>query len=424
MIGGETGMAAGDRAGEPAARERTGSEPPDLSEAGLGSPPAAPEPIGLVRFFAFQTVAEFSFTGGVWILYLQSRGFSLAEIGLAESVFHLAPITLELPSGSFADVLGRKWSLVVGALLTAASAALMLAADSLWLVLPAMYLSGASYAFRSGAIQAFLYDSLAAGEERGRFTGLWGKVLSASYVVLAATTWLGAALAERDFTWPYALTIASGLAAAWLASGLREPARERASHRGIVRTVRDALGIIRGRPGLARLLVFGSMLFTLLTLVGLYAQAVLAEQGLPPSRIGLVIGATFLCTAVGSWFADRLGRRWGFWAWTPLVTLAIVGGALGMGSGVLVLAVGLYLLAEFATGVFEPLLAAEINEGLPGAQRATILSVEGFLFSFTMVWAFPLFGLAAERFGWLAAFAVASLVPLALLGPLLRARRG
>jgi len=81
------------------------------------------------------------------------------------------------------------------------------------------------------------------------------------------------------------------------------------------------------------------------------------------------------------------------------------------------------LLAELATGVFEPLLAAQINEGLPGAQRATILSVEGFLFSITMVWAFPLFGAAAERFGWFAAFAAAALVPLALLAPLLRARR-
>ena len=417
-------MTGRDQPGHRATGLASAGEPLAVGEPEPPSTADAPSPPGLARFFAFQTVAEFSFTGGIWILYLRHRGFSLAEIGLAESVFHLAPITLELPSGSFADVIGRKSSLVAGALLIAASAALMLRADSLWLLLPAMYLNGAAYAFRSGATQAFLYDSLAAGEESGRFTGLWGKLLSASYVVFAATTWLGAALAERDFAWPYGLTVASGLAAAWLASGLREPERERAVHRGMAGTIREALGLIRGKPGLARLLVFGAVLFTLSTLVALYAQAVLAEQGLPPSRVGLVIGVTFLCTAVGSWFAGRLGGRWGFRTWTPLVTLAIVGAALGMGSGVLALAVGLYLLAEFVTGVFEPLLAAAINEGLPGAQRATILSVEGFLFSFTMVWAFPLFGVAAERFGWLAAYALAALVPLALLGPLLRARNG
>jgi hypothetical protein len=47
-------------------------------------------------------------TGGIWILYLKSRGLSLAEIGLAESAFHLAPVLLELPSGSFADLVGRR----------------------------------------------------------------------------------------------------------------------------------------------------------------------------------------------------------------------------------------------------------------------------------------------------------------------------
>ena len=79
------------------------------------------------------------------------RGFSLSEIGLAEACFHLAPVTLELPSGSFADVLGRKWSLAAGALLMGVSTALMFVADSIWMLLPAMYLNGASYAFRSGS---------------------------------------------------------------------------------------------------------------------------------------------------------------------------------------------------------------------------------------------------------------------------------
>jgi MFS family permease len=394
---------------EPSAAPATG--PPATPSPG---PPAA-EPVGLRRFYAYQVVAEFYFTGGIWILYLQSRGFSLAEIGLAESVFHLAPVTLELPSGSIADVLGRKWSLVAGCLLGALSAALMLQADSLLWLLPAMFLGGASYAFRSGATQAFLYDNLAAGDGAGRYAGLWGRLLSVSYVVIAATTWLGAFLADRSFVLPYALTITSGLAAAGLAAGLREPPRERSAHRSLTRTVAEALRIVRGHPGLAAMLAFGAGLATLLTLIGLYAQAVFAEYGLPPSQIGFIIGSTLLFTALGSWFSGRIGVRVGFVRATVATTIATVGAGLGLGSGVLALAVGLYLLAELITGVFEPLLSDRINRGLPAAQRATILSVEGFLFSVTMIWAFPLFGAAAGRVGWLAAYAGAGLVVLALL---------
>lgn len=381
-------------------------------------------PPGLGRFYAYQVVAELYFTGGIWILYLQHRGFSLPEIGLAESVFHLAPVTLELPSGSIADVLGRKWSLVAGCLLSTASAALMLRADSLAWLLPAMFLGGASYAFRSGATQAFLYDNLAAADGAGRYAGLWGRLLSVSYLVIAATTWLGGVLADRSFVLPYALTIVAGLTAAALAAGLREPERERAAHRSLTRTVREALVIVRGHPGLAALLAFGAGLATLLTLIGLYAQAVFSEQGLPPSRIGLVIGSTMLCTALGSWFSGRIGVRIGFVRAIVAATIATVGAALGMGSGVLLLTVGLYLLAELVTGVFEPLLSERVNRGLPAAQRATILSVEGFLFSITMIWAFPLFGAVAGRFGWLAAYAGAGLVVLLLLAGWLATERG
>lgn len=384
--------------------------------------PAA-TPTGLGRFYAYQVVAELSFTGGIWILYLQHRGFSLPEIGLAESVFHLAPVTLELASGSIADVLGRKWSLVAGCLLATASAALMLRADSLPWLLPAMYLGGASYAFRSGATQAFLYDNLAETDGAGRYAGLWGRLLSVSYLVIAATTGLGGVLADRSFALPYALTIGAGLLAAALAAGLREPARERPAHRSLLRTVREALGIVRTHPGLAALLAFGAGLATLLTLIGLYAQAVLSEQGLAPSQIGPIIGATLLCTALGSWFSGRIGVRIGFVRAIVATTIATVGAALGMGSGMLLLTVGLYLLAELVTGVFEPLLSERLNRGLPAAQRATILSVEGFVFSIAMIWAFPLFGAAAGRFGWLPAYAGAGLVVLLLLAGWLATER-
>ena len=50
--------------------------------------------------------------GSVWVMLLALRGFSLVEIGLAESVFHVVSLCCELPSGLLADVLGRKRTLL------------------------------------------------------------------------------------------------------------------------------------------------------------------------------------------------------------------------------------------------------------------------------------------------------------------------
>ncbi|MDP9354893.1 MAG: hypothetical protein M3R02_06345, partial [Chloroflexota bacterium] len=56
--------------------------------------------VALRRYYGFQLLSEVNLTGGIWILFLQERGLSLGQIGLAEALFHLAPITLELPTGS------------------------------------------------------------------------------------------------------------------------------------------------------------------------------------------------------------------------------------------------------------------------------------------------------------------------------------
>ena len=386
------------------------------SAATLAAVAAAPPGTNLRRFYAFQVINDFSFTAGIWIIFLQSRGFSLAEIGLAESAFHLAPVTLELPSGSFADVLGRKWSMTVSALLMAGSTTLMFVADSLWLLLPAMYLNGAAYAFRSGAQQAFLFDSLDDEPSGNRFTSLLGRLNAVAYTAIAATTAIGASLAERTYALPFGLAAGAGLAAAFLAAGLKEPRRPAEGRRGMRGTITDSLRIVHGDRQLLALIVFAASLWTVSALVHLYAQAVLAERGLAPSQIGLVLSATLFTTALGSWLAGRLTSLRPFRFWTVVATGAIAGSGLLLSGAPLPLALLGLIVAELFAGTFEPMIAQRVNTAITSAQRATILSVEGFLYSVTMIWAFPLFGWTAERSGWLPAYGVAGWVVVTLLG--------
>jgi Na+/melibiose symporter-like transporter len=283
-------------------------------------------------------------------------------------------------------------------------------------LLPAMYLNGAAYAFRSGAQQAFLFDSLAQDPAGNRFTSLLGRLNAVAYIAIASTSALGAALAEWDFAWPFGLAVGASLAAAWLAAGLQEPQRDRASHRGMASTIREALRIVRGNRPLLSLVVFAAALWTASALVHLYAQAVLTERGLSPSQIGLVFGVTLFATALGAALAGHLTRLRPFRFWTVAATGAIAGSALLLGGASPLVAVVGLVVAELFAGAFEPIVAQRVNDAITSAQRATILSVEGFLYSVTMIWAFPLFGWAAERWGWLQAYAVAAIIAVALLG--------
>ncbi|MBX6343185.1 MAG: MFS transporter, partial [Thermomicrobiaceae bacterium] len=332
------------------------------------------------RFYAYRLLSEARFESAIWIIYLRSRGLSLTEIGLAESAFHLAPILLEIPSGSFADLAGRRWSLATSAGLVAASAALLWSAHAFPVAAAALFLNGASYSFRSGADQAYLYDALREGEaEPAGYVGILGRLLGASYLVGACATWLGAALSEASYGYTFALAIGAGLAGLWLAAGLAERPRRGTRAEGSAR-LRGHAGemarALRARPAVAAMLALSAVYWTALTVAQLYFQAAFAARGLSNARIGFVLALVLLINAAGAAAAGRLHRVGPFRA--QFVALAGVTGVGLLGTAVAPLgpAIAAYLVAQGASGLIEPLVSGWYNERLPAALRATLLSVE------------------------------------------------
>jgi MFS family permease len=378
---------------------------------------AAPAPSGgtLRRFYAYRLLSEAQFASAIWIIFLRSRGFSLTEIGFAESAFHLAPVLLELPSGSVADLVGRRWSLATSALLVAASSALIYGAHALPLVMLAMFLNGASFSFRSGADQAYLYEAL--GDRQHGFAGILGKLLGASYIVAAVTAWLGASLSDLSYAWPYGLTIGLALGGVWLAVGLAEPPRARhvdGASASIKQHAREAWSLLHGRRDVTALLLFSGPFWAASTIAFLYFQAAFADRGLSNGAIGLILGAVTVINAVGTASAARLTRYGSFGK--QIVTLTSLSGAgiIGVASGSLTLAIAAYFVANLASGVIEPVMYTWFNNQLPSEQRATLLSVESWVFSLTMIVAFPAAGWLAGGHGWGALYVLCGSVKITL----------
>lgn len=353
----------------------------------------------ITRFIGWHLTSQTSFMGAIWILYLQHRGYSLTEIGLAEAAFHLAPVLVELPSGSFADLIGRRWSLALSSAMVLLSNGFLFHAGSLPVVLIAMFFTGASYSFRSGADQAFLFDALS-DDQRSRYGRVFGRLLAVGYLVSGATNWIGAMLSEVAYGLPLLL---SGIFAACgivLAIGLTEPPRERAhiDNRGLRDHIADVGSVLRERPAVAAMLGVAAVFWVSLTIAELYVQAVFSDRGLGNGTIGLLIGTMFVAISAGTAVGGQL--RGGFaWQWPVLVSIT-GGGVMLIGVETVALAVGAFFFAQFASGVIETRLSAWYNAQLPSSKRATVLSIESWLFSCLMIGLFPLAGWVAGRHGW------------------------
>lgn len=97
---------------------------------------------------------------GAWVAILAARGYSLVEIGFAETVFHITSLIFEIPSGVLADVFGRKTMLIVSTVMRMIGNAIMIASCNLPMVCASIAFQALSYNFASGSGDALAYDSL------------------------------------------------------------------------------------------------------------------------------------------------------------------------------------------------------------------------------------------------------------------------
>ncbi len=61
--------------------------------------------------YIYEMISGLQIVDLVWVLFLIQRGFSLAEAGIAEGVFHVVSMCCEIPSGMLSDLIGRKKTL-------------------------------------------------------------------------------------------------------------------------------------------------------------------------------------------------------------------------------------------------------------------------------------------------------------------------
>ena len=174
------------------------------------------------KLYTLTTVGYFRIAGASWVALLALRGFSMLEIGMLESIFHIVSSSFEIPSGVVADVFGRKKTMVLASLVSFVSGLFMILSNNFWSVAFAIGFSALSYNLESGTREALAYDSLkfAGNEEKyNKFAStemmLYRITSSTATLCAGFALWLG-------YRKAYAFDILFSLIAIGIACSLRE----------------------------------------------------------------------------------------------------------------------------------------------------------------------------------------------------------
>jgi predicted MFS family arabinose efflux permease len=327
----------------------------------------------------------------------------LPQIGVLAAVHGVVATVLEVPSGAVADAVGRRRTLLVGAVLLVLALTAFAFARDLAAFCAAEAMIAAARAAISGSLEAWFVDAVRVADPGAQLRRPLSRASAASALGLAAGALLGGVVPQIDLGLPAqgddplllyspAILLGAGLAVVYLAGvatlvrGPGSGAAGGSAQRGpaAMRAVAvAAAGSVRASVPVRLLLVAGCGLGIALTAVETLWQPRLSEllggAAGNTTLFGVLVAASMLCVAAGAFLAPRMSMRLGGEARTLYVVAALTATAAlaGLALAGAPAAFAVAFVAFYGTlGTIEPLHLELLHEEVPSEARATMLSVE------------------------------------------------
>ena len=363
-----------------------------------------------------------------YALLLLARGLTLVQISLIESIVIGAIFLLEVPTGMLADRVGRKCSIFLATLLLMSGEFIFLfARDFNWYIVMAL-LTGAGFAFASGAVEALVYDSLPPENREDAMKRAMGRVNSWGRIAFVIAPIIGGFIigdaSVENFIPAIALTVVALLIGALVCLTLREPADDSSEARtGSMNLLRDGIHLLRHHQRLRRLALL--VIFTTpltASLVTTLGPPYLTQNDASPFMAGVVLSVGSLLAAFTQRYAYKLedwlgqGRAIALLILLPGAMYWLLAAVAGPAAVVLVMIL-MYGVNDMKT----PLFSAYQNALIESKNRATVLSLINMFLNLFAAIAAPLFAAIAET-SLVAAFLAMGAMIMAG-GLLLRAHR-
>ena len=147
----------------------------------------------------------FMLTMPILMLYYKEHGFTEGESFQLKAAYSLAIVIFEVPSGYFADVLGRKKTLLIGSILGTLGFLIYSGFSGFYAFLIAEITLGIGQSFISGSDSAMMYDTLAYYKRTDDYMKYEGRQYSIGNLSEAFAGLIGGAIATYSLQLPFIL---------------------------------------------------------------------------------------------------------------------------------------------------------------------------------------------------------------------------
>jgi MFS family permease len=333
------------------------------------------------------------------VLFWQDAGLSMLQIMTLQAVFSISTVLLELPSGIFADLYGRKLTLILAAILDTIGIAVYCTADTFYEFLFAELFLAGFVALQSGADTAFLYDTLKALKRTSEYPKILGNVIFFSTMVLAATNVIGGFIGDYNLRWTLFACLPFVFSACFVSLSLTEPPKSGPTSK-LPPSIRNQLASIRqvivGDKSLLWIIIYAGIILTF-NQAGLWLyQPYFELTGISVFMFGVIFASfQFVAAFAGKWYhhaKERFGER------VLLISLVFIstGASLLLGQLIFTLSFTFIFLHQVVRGFYKIIFSDLINQRVESDVRASVLSVQNLVGRILTALIMPFIGFYAD----------------------------
>jgi len=264
-----------------------------------------------------------SFLYVTYTIYLISKGVSYYQIGILAVICSLAMILLDIPTGAFADVFGRKKAYMLSCLVWMAASATYIFSHNFGGYIAAELLAALAMSLSNGCVSAHLWDTVTSvGTEQGLLEeeieennkSLSAKVIWVTSPISAAGGFLGARLFEVHTSIPWIGTGAGMILVFFLAARVLHETKRKKMNFG--RDVKEmfvntalAFRVLSQKSGIRNIAMLRTLLNVTMVPLFLYWTAYLKEVGSSVFILGIAWILMEIAMSLGVYVCRQLPKR-------------------------------------------------------------------------------------------------------------------
>ena len=358
------------------------------------------------KFYLFKIMVVMELTLSVFVLFLLANNLTMFQVMILETIFTAVVFLLVVPTGSFADMYGRKIALALSSSLFCVSFIIYGLGTNFWIFLFANLVFAVGLAFMIGADSAFIYDTLKELKKENKYVRIYGRLNSILLFIYGGIALVSGILAThlgyRPLFFISAFFFFTGTI---VALTLKEPPIHKKSlEKSYFKHLKEAIGFTINHRIVRNLIIYYSLFAAFTWLTYIIIQPYYDSSNLPKYVLGIAMSIYFTFAGLGCLCAEYFVKR--FKEKKLLYSLFLIAAFsfIGMFFFNKIIALLFFASMSFVVGIRDIFIQKEIHIHTDSHHRASVISVQSMSRSMMYVVFAPILGLIMDAYSPDAAF--------------------